>query len=89
MARYGQAVLEVQDAGRGFAPGAEDWMFDLFKQGEQGLDRQQGGMGIGLAMVRRLVEMHGGTVTARSDGPGLGATFTARIPLAEDPSPPL
>jgi signal transduction histidine kinase len=79
----GHAALEVQDAGRGFAPGAQAWMFDLFKQGEQGLDRHQGGMGIGLAMVRRLAEMHGGSVAARSEGPGRGATFIVHLPLAE------
>jgi signal transduction histidine kinase len=79
----GHAVLEVRDTGRGFAPGAQAWMFDLFKQGEQGLDRHQGGMGIGLAMVRRLADMHGGTVAARSEGPGHGATFIIHLPLAE------
>lgn len=79
----GQAVLEVRDTGRGFAPGAQAWMFDLFKQGEQGLDRHQGGMGIGLAMVRRLAEMHGGTAAAHSEGPGLGATLVVHLPLAQ------
>lgn len=81
-AESAQAVLQVQDSGRGFTPGTEAWMFDLFRQGEQGLDRRQGGMGIGLAMVRRLAEMHGGSAAARSKGAGLGATFTVRLPLA-------
>jgi signal transduction histidine kinase len=76
------AVLEVQDSGRGFDDGADGWMFDLFRQGAQGLDRQQGGMGIGLAMVRRLAQMHGGDVSARSAGPGQGAVFTVQLPLA-------
>jgi signal transduction histidine kinase len=76
------AVLQVEDSGQGFDAAAQGWMFDLFRQGEQGLHRQHGGMGIGLAMVRRLVEMHGGDVTARSAGAGQGATFTVRLPMA-------
>jgi Histidine kinase-, DNA gyrase B-, and HSP90-like ATPase len=51
-------------------------------QGQQGLDRSTGGLGIGLTLVRRLVEMHGGRVAARSDGPGRGSEFTVRLPLA-------
>jgi signal transduction histidine kinase len=81
------AVLQVEDGGIGFAAGAEAWLFDLFRQGEQGLDRRQGGMGIGLAMVRRLAEMHGGTAQAHSNGPGLGARFTVRLPLAATEPP--
>ena len=55
-------------------------MFDMFVQGERTLDRAQGGLGIGLTLVRRLVELHGGTVVATSDGAGRGSTFTVRMP---------
>lgn len=78
----GEAVLTVADEGEGIARDAVDRMFDLFVQGPQGLDRRSGGLGIGLALVRRLVELHGGTVAAASDGPGRGARFTVRLPLA-------
>jgi signal transduction histidine kinase/CheY-like chemotaxis protein len=78
----GEAVLTVADEGEGIARDAVDSMFDLFVQGPQGLDRRSGGLGIGLALVRRLVELHGGTVAAASDGPGRGARFTVRLPLA-------
>src|SRR6185295_1732062 len=56
--------------------------FDLFVQAERTYDRAQGGLGIGLTLVRSLVEMHGGTVQARSDGPGRGSEFLIRLPLA-------
>ena len=57
-------------------------IFELFTQVDRDQDRSQGGLGIGLTLVRRLVEMHGGTVQAHSDGPGTGSTFTVRLPLA-------
>jgi len=80
----GQALLEVRDHGDGIA--AEDLarIFDLFVQGPQPFDRPHGGIGLGLALVRRLVELQGGTVAASSAGPGLGASFTVRLPLAPD-----
>lgn len=78
------AVLEVQDDGDGIA---EDLMPRLFELYAQGRDGQGGGLGIGLALVRSLVELHGGTVQARSDGPGRGARFTVRLPVG-DPAPP-
>jgi two-component system CheB/CheR fusion protein len=62
-------------------------VFDLFFQGERSLDRSQGGLGIGLTLVRRLVEMHGGSVAAASDGPGRGSTFTVRLPQCAVPVP--
>jgi CheY-like chemotaxis protein len=74
------AVLEVADEGDGIAPDMVESIFKLFVQGAQGADRGRGGLGLGLALVRRLVEMHGGAVSARSAGPGQGATFTVRIP---------
>ena len=57
-------------------------VFDLFRQIDQSLDRAQGGLGIGLTLVKRLVEMHGGTIHARSGGLGHGAEFVVRLPLA-------
>jgi signal transduction histidine kinase len=75
----GQAVLEVADSGLGLAPELLPRVFDLFIQGERTLDRAQGGLGLGLAVVRRLVELHGGSVEAASDGPGRGARFVVRL----------
>jgi CheY-like chemotaxis protein len=63
-------------------------VFDLFVQGQRALDRAQGGLGIGLSLVRRLVELHGGSVCAESDGPGRGSTFTVRLPSAAAPPRP-
>jgi signal transduction histidine kinase len=80
------ALLRVTDEGEGLAPGSADRMFDLFVQGERGLDRAAGGLGVGLALVKRLTEMHGGTVSATSAGPGRGATFTVRLPVVLPPT---
>lgn len=80
-----QAIIEISDNGSGIAPGLLPRIFDLFVQGEQTLDRSQGGLGIGLSLVKRLVEMHGGVVSARSAGLGHGAVFTVRLPLAQPP----
>ena len=74
------AVLRVSDDGEGMAPGAVDRMFELFVQGERGLDRAAGGLGVGLALVKRLTELHGGKVVASSEGPGKGTTFTVTLP---------
>jgi len=74
------AVLRVADEGEGVAAGSTERIFDLFVQGERGLDRGAGGLGVGLALVKRLTEMHSGTVTATSPGPGQGATFTVTLP---------
>jgi len=76
-----QAVLSVHDNGSGIGPDLLPVVFDLFTQGTRTLDRAQGGLGLGLALVRKLVELHGGTVTAASPGPGQGSTFTVRLPL--------
>ena len=78
-----EAVLCVRDTGVGIAPETLPRIFDLFTQAEQSLDRSQGGLGIGLALVQRLVEMHGGTVTA-SSVLGHGSEFTVRLPLCKD-----
>jgi two-component system, sensor histidine kinase len=78
-----QAVLRVSDEGEGFADGLNERMFDLFVQGERGLDRAAGGLGVGLALVKRLTEMHGGRVSATSGGPGTGSTFTVSLPSVQ------
>jgi PAS domain S-box-containing protein len=80
-AHDGQAVLSVRDNGSGIGPDLLPVVFDLFTQGSRTLDRAQGGLGLGLALVRKLVELHGGSVTATSPGPGQGSTFTVKLPL--------
>ena len=76
----GQAIVQVSDTGVGIAPDMIDRIFDLFTQVEGSLDRSKGGMGIGLTLVRSLVELHGGSVEAQSPGLGGGSTFTVRLP---------
>jgi signal transduction histidine kinase/ActR/RegA family two-component response regulator len=76
------ALIEVVDNGMGIATQLVPRVFDLFVQSDRTLDRSQGGLGIGLSVVQRLVEMHGGSVAAASDGPGQGSTFSIRLPLA-------
>jgi len=78
-----ELVLEVRDDGQGIAPELLPRIFDLFVQGRQSLDRGTGGLGIGLALVKSLVQLHGGTVTAQSNGPGRGSLFTVRLPALE------
>ncbi|MDB5842147.1 MAG: integral rane sensor hybrid histidine kinase [Herminiimonas sp.] len=79
------AVLVVNDSGTGISPDLLPRVFDLFAQGAATLDRAQGGLGIGLTLVRQLVTMHGGEVSASSDGPGKGSRFTVRLSLVSDP----
>jgi PAS domain S-box-containing protein len=79
------AVIEIADNGMGMPPSLLPNIFDLFVQGDRTSDRAQGGLGIGLSVVRRLVEMHGGDVAAESGGPGSGSTFKLRLPLAAAP----
>jgi len=78
--------LRVRDTGIGIAQELLPKVFDLFTQGERTLDRREGGLGLGLSIARSLVEMHGGTVTAASDGPGRGSTFTVRLPRLDERS---
>ena len=77
----GQVVVSVKDNGAGLTPAMRDHVFDLFVQGPEVRAYARGGLGIGLTLVRRLVEMHGGTVEARSDGPGEGSEFIVRLPV--------
>jgi signal transduction histidine kinase/ActR/RegA family two-component response regulator len=80
-------AIQVRDQGIGISPDVLPSIFDLFVQAERGRDRTHGGMGIGLTLVRRLVELHGGAVEAFSAGPGKGSEFTIRLPF-EAPTPP-
>ncbi|MGH8168679.1 MAG: ATP-binding protein, partial [Woeseiaceae bacterium] len=82
------AVIRVRDSGIGIQPEVLPEVFDLFAQGATTLDRSKGGLGIGLALVKYLVEMHDGSVTAASDGPGAGSEFVVRLPaVVSTPSP--
>lgn len=76
-----EAVIEVTDTGSGIAPDMLPQIFELFVQSQVTLDRSQGGLGIGLAIVKRLIAMHGGSVSAFSAGEGQGSTFEIRLPL--------
>jgi CheY-like chemotaxis protein len=73
------AVFSVEDTGSGISPALLPFIFDMYVQADRTLDRAQGGLGIGLTLVRRLVELHGGTVVASSPGEGHGSTFTVRL----------
>jgi signal transduction histidine kinase len=79
-----EAAVSVRDSGLGIPPEMLPRVFDLFAQVDRTLKRSQGGLGIGLSLVRTLVEMHGGRVEARSEGPGRGSEFTVRLPLAPE-----
>jgi CheY-like chemotaxis protein/anti-sigma regulatory factor (Ser/Thr protein kinase) len=81
------ALIRVADSGAGIAPEMLSQIFDLFAQATDVRARSTGGLGIGLTLVRRLVEMHGGTVTALSEGAGRGSEFVIRLPLAEAARP--
>ena len=79
-------VIAVSDSGLGIPKEMLSQVFDMFTQVNSALDRSQGGLGIGLALVKRLVGMHGGTIVAESPGTGAGSTFTIRLPAAAAPS---
>jgi CheY-like chemotaxis protein len=83
------ALIRVTDSGIGIRPDFLPYVFDRFRQAESTLTRSHGGLGLGLSIVRNLVELHGGTMEVDSQGEGMGATFTVRLPLraelAEDP----
>jgi signal transduction histidine kinase/CheY-like chemotaxis protein len=82
----GEAVFSVRDSGLGLEPELRPRIFDLFVQGERGLDRSQGGLGIGLTLVKRIAELHGGHVEARSEGAGKGSEFIVRLPAIDTPA---
>ena len=77
------STLTVEDTGIGIRSDLLPRIFDLFAQGDQGTDRSTGGLGVGLTIVKRLVELHGGSIEAISAGPGRGSTFTVDLPAAE------
>ncbi|HEY7519796.1 MAG TPA: ATP-binding protein [Methylomirabilota bacterium] len=80
--------IAVADTGEGLLPGVAPHIFDRFRQADSTITRQYGGLGLGLAIVRHIVELHGGTVQAGSDGPGLGTTVTVLLPVAGPPGTP-
>ena len=80
------AVLRVRDTGQGIRTDLLAHVFDLFVQEAQSLDRSRGGLGLGLALVKRLIELHGGSVTVWSAGPGQGSEFTVRLPAVAAPA---
>jgi PAS domain S-box-containing protein len=84
----GRLLLTVRDEGIGMEPELTGHVFDLFTQGERSVDRAQGGLGLGLALVRNLVELHGGTVGCTSPGLGQGSTFEVALPLMEGTARP-
>ena len=85
----GEIVLRVKDDGAGLPPELREQIFQPFMQGPQSIDRSQGGLGLGLAIVRHLVALHGGTVEARSDGKGRGSDFVLRLPAGQHRPEPI
>ena len=83
--RRGQAVVTIRDTGIGVAPDVLPCVFETFTQADRSIDRSKGGLGLGLALVKGLVELHGGEVAMQSPGLGLGATLTIRFPLGKAP----
>jgi signal transduction histidine kinase len=83
---HGEAVLTVSDTGIGIEATLLPNIFDVFVQGDRTLERTRGGLGLGLSVVKRLVEMHGGQVTAASNGLGQGSEFSVRLPVSPEPA---
>ena len=86
--RSGELAISVRDTGIGIPADALPHVFEMFSQVDRSIERSTSGLGIGLALVKGLVEMHGGTVTAESGGPGMGSTFTVHLPLPESGQEP-
>src|SRR5262249_23345348 len=80
------AEIVVRDEGLGIPEDMLETIFEMFTQVDDSMEKSHGGLGIGLCVVRQMVEMHGGTVEARSPGPGLGATFIVRLPVLVRPT---
>src|SRR4029079_11474059 len=78
-------LISVKDTGEGINPALLPFVFDRFTQGDSSVTRAHGGLGLGLSIVRHLVELHGGKVSATSDGPGQGSTFLVTLPLRTIP----
>ena len=83
----GMAAISVQDTGIGIEAAFLPKVFEAYMQADRSLERSRGGLGLGLALVKAVVGLHGGSVTATSDGPGTGSTFTVELPLSEPYSP--
>ena len=79
----GMGEIRIADNGKGISPDMLPRVFDLFAQADSSLERSQGGLGIGLTLVQKLVDLHGGTIQARSEGPGQGSEFVVRLPAAD------
>jgi signal transduction histidine kinase len=82
-AEEGEVIISVSDTGVGIAPSALPNIFDMFMQGEDPAGQLRDGLGIGLTLAKRLIELHDGRITAKSEGPGTGATFTIRLPRSD------
>jgi len=82
-----EVIVSVRDCGIGISAAQMPRIFELFAQADRSLEKSHGGLGLGLTLVKRLVEMHGGSVNARSDGPGKGSEFSVRLPLAPSVTP--
>ena len=82
----GRVEVEVRDSGKGISPEALPHIFDAFEQGEPAVTRQFGGLGLGLSIAKAVVDRHGGTIRAASDGPGKGSTFVVALPLIARPA---
>jgi CheY-like chemotaxis protein len=82
----GRVGVEVHDSGKGISPEALPHIFEAFEQGEPAVTRQFGGLGLGLSIAKAVVDRHGGTIRAASDGPGLGSTFVVTLPLIARPA---
>ena len=78
------AVLTVEDTGQGIDPSFLPHVFEMFRQADSSNSRRHGGMGIGLALVQQLVQLHGGTIVAESEGTNKGSRFTVRLPLTSE-----
>jgi signal transduction histidine kinase/ActR/RegA family two-component response regulator len=83
-----EAVVTVRDTGIGIPPELLPRIFEMFMQADRSLERSHSGLGIGLTLARQLVELHGGTITARSEGAGTGSAFTVRLPVLREAAPP-
>jgi CheY-like chemotaxis protein len=84
----GEVAVRVTDTGIGIAAEQLNHVFEMFVQVRQSLEKSQGGLGIGLTLVKRLVQMHGGRIEARSQGRGKGSEFTVHLPIVSDPTQP-